>query len=318
MTTTSIFRPMNIGDLLDGAFSLYRRNFVTLVGIVAVATLPVLLLEIVASVLFLPADSFLLRGGAGSLPDLTPLQTGSLLSGGFLFVVAALLGALAGVFETGALATFISENYLGRQLDIRGAYARALRRWPALLGMSLFLLLIYGMLFAVVLVPVGLSILLGVASRSSDILGVLAVCFTCGFLPVFLVAFYVLGLRWQFAPQAIVIENHGALDGLRRSWNLITGSFWRVAGINLVLGILIWIITSVVSFSVQFVGVLLPSFVLVNLLSTVVNSALQMAVLPIQLATLTLLYYDLRVRREGFDLEMMAQQLAPAASPQPA
>jgi hypothetical protein len=309
---------MNIGDLLDGAFSLYRRNFVTLVGIVAVATLPVLLLEVVASVLLLPADPFFLRGGVRSLPDLTPLQTGSLLGGGLLFVVAGLLGALAGIFETGALATFISESYLGRQLDIRSAYARALRRWPALLGMSLFLLLIYGMLFAVVIVPVGLSILLGVVGRSGDILGVLAICLACGILPVLLVVFYVLGLRWQFAPQAIVVENCGTLDGLRRSWNLITGSFWRVAGINLVLGILIWIISSVVSFSLQFAGALLPSFVLVNLLSTVVTSALQMAVLPIQLATLTLLYYDLRVRKEGFDLEMMAQQLAPAAGAQPA
>jgi len=148
-------------------------------------------------------------------------------------------------------------------------------------------------------------------------LGIVAICVPCILLPVSVLAFFVLSVRWQFASQAIVIENRRTLDGLRRSWNLITGSFWRVAGINLVLTILVTIISSSATFSLQFAAALVPSVILVNVLNTLVTSALRMIVLPLQFATLTLLYYDLRVRKEGFDLQLLSEQLAAQPLTQP-
>jgi hypothetical protein len=308
---------MNIGDLLDGAFTLYRKNFVTLVGIVAVATLPVLVIQLVAGLLLLPLEPFLTRPSTSGIPNFTSTEVGSLLLGGGFFLGASLLGALASIFETGALAIFIAEHYLGRQLNIQSAYRHALRRWTALLGMSLFIFLVYAALSLVVLIPFGLLLFATAASRSADLLGVVAICVPCILLPVIVLAFIVLSVRWQFAPQAIVIENRPPMDGLRRSWNLITGSFWRVAGINLVLTILVTIISSSATFSLQFAAALVPSVILVNVLNTLVTSALRMIVLPLQFATLTLLYYDLRVRKEGFDLQLLSEQLAAQPLTQP-
>ena len=317
MSAVALLRPMNIGDLLDGAFTLYRKNFVTLVGIVAVATLPVLVIQLVAGLLLLPLEPLLTRPTTSSIPGFTPPEVGSLLLGGSLFLGGSLLGALASIFETGALAIFISEHYLGRQLNIQSAYAYALRRWTALLGMSLFLFFVYAALFLVVFIPFGLLLFATAASRSGDVLGMVAICVPCILLPVSVLAFFVLSVRWQFAPQAIVIENRRPLDGLRRSWNLITGSFWRVAGINLVLTILVTIISLSASFSLNFAAALVPSVILVNVLNTLVTSALRMIVLPLQFATLTLLYYDLRVRKEGFDLQLLSEQLAAQPLTQP-
>src|SRR5438105_2801945 len=194
---------MNIGDLLDGAFTLYRKNFVTLVGIVAVATLPALLLQLVAGVLLLPLEPFLTRPSAGGVPNFTATEVGSLLLGGSLFLGGSLLGALASIFETGALAIFISEHYLGRHLNIQSAYRHALRRWTALLGMSLFIFLTYTLLFLVMLIPFGLFLFATTANGNSDLLGVIGVCVPCMLLPAILLIFFVLSVRWQFAPQAI-------------------------------------------------------------------------------------------------------------------
>ncbi len=305
----TILRPMSIGDLLDGAFTLYRKHFWTLLGIVAIATTPVLALEVVATLLFLPIDPLFTRGATSASNFSTP-QLAALAGGGVLFLIAALFGGLAAIFETGALAIFISEQYLGRQLSARQAYAHALRRWPSLLGMSLIFLMVYGGLFVVMFIPLALLVFASGSGNSG--LPLFISCTVCLLLPLILITYYALSVRWQFAPQAIVIEQRGALEGLRRSWNLVRGSFWRVAGIALVLTIMITILSSAASFSLQFIVFALPSFVLINALSTIMTNLLQMIVLPLQFGTLTLLYYDLRVRREGFDLQQMADQLAPA------
>src|SRR5439155_26533917 len=128
---------------------------------------------------------------------------------------------------------------------------------------------------------------------------------------------FVLIVSRQISQQAYVIENPRPLDGMRLSLNLITGSFCRVAGINFVLTILVTIISLSASFSLNFAAALVPSVILVNVLNTLVTSALRMIVLPLQFATLTLLYYDLRVRKEGFDLQLLSEQLAARPLMQP-
>ena len=58
------------------------------------------------------------------------------------------------------------------------------------------------------------------------------------------------------APAAVVIEELGALDGLRRSWQLTRANWWRILGITLVVGIMVGIIGQVVMIPVS----LLPAF----------------------------------------------------------
>ncbi len=100
-----------------------------------------------------------------------------------------------------------------------------------------------------------------------------------------------------FFPQAIMVEGFPFLDAFRRSARLVRGHWWRVFGISLAF-ILVY---------------LTPSVLLVFLASPKVATVLLMVVgtlgMPWMMIGTTLLYFDLRVRKEGFNLEALSLEL---------
>jgi Membrane domain of glycerophosphoryl diester phosphodiesterase len=309
-------RPMTVGDILDQSFSIYRKNFVTLIGIVAVVQVPLLVLQIAGGLLF--GTQLFNRNGSFVF---TQTQTAAMLGGAGLFLLSAIVGGIASVFETSALSVVVSEYFLGNTVKLRQAYGRALRQWPALL---LMIAVVGGaslILWALLFIPLFLLITVGALSDANASVGaagtLIAALFTCIFcaaLPVLFVLYYAAYVRLIFAPQAIVLEKLSGMNGLRRSWKLVEGSFWRVLGINIALSILVGIIGQGPVYVIAFMANLLPSPALAVAVNSMAQSLLNVAVLPLQFSALTLLYYDLRIRKEGFDLQLMAQQLIPAPS----
>lgn len=317
-TTTANLRPMNVGDILDQSFTIYRQNFVTLIGIVAIIHVPLLVLELIGGLLFSTqfTDIF---GARGATPAFTTAQTAAILIGVALFVVAAIATAIASIFQTGALAVVVSECFLGNSITVREAYARTLRRWTSLLAMILTLGVLNIAFFAIFFIPffllffVGALASAGGGSSGSGAAGALLSVFFCVFcviFPILFVVYYALNTRLIFGTQAIVLENLGGVDGLRRSWNLVRGSFWRVLAITFVLGLLVALIAQGPSFVISIGANLLPWPAVGLALNLAAQSIIQILILPIEFAALTLLYYDLRIRKEGFDLQLLAQQLA--------
>jgi len=82
-------------------------------------------------------------------------------------------------------------------------------------------------------------------------------------------------------------------------------------GITLLLGILVYFLTAGPAYLSGFLTLVLPSFVIATAVQTVLNTTIHILIMPIQLAALALLYYDLRIRQEGFDLEMLTQPAPP-------
>lgn len=121
-------------------------------------------------------------------------------------------------------------------------------------------------------------------------------------------------VRTSFMAQANVLEGAGPVAGMGRSWALSKGNAWRVLG-----GIgLAWLLLFVVLFGLQMVagigGMLIGGTAMLMIASLIV-SALGMALIyPLVPIVSTLMYFDLRIRREGLDLELMAGALAPAPS----
>jgi hypothetical protein len=116
-----------------------------------------------------------------------------------------------------------------------------------------------------------------------------------------------------FVTQTIVLENHGAMSGLGRSIRLVRGSFWRVVGIVLLLNILVQIVTIIpTSVLGGAVGLIfsdpLKDLAIRQSLSTLIGYLVQIVVLPFLLIGYTVLYYDLRVRKEGYDIELQAKE----------
>ena len=100
------------------------------------------------------------------------------------------------------------------------------------------------------------------------------------------------GVRWCFILQAILIEGTGITESLSRSSNLVEGNWWRVFGIMLVVGLIVWAI----SFGLS----LIP--VIGGVIGAVVAT-------PIMAAAQTLLYYDLRHRHGGYTTGALAGEL---------
>lgn len=304
-------KPMTAGDILDQAIRLYRQNFVPLITIVAIVQLPLIILQALGVASILPATN-----NFNSSSETTPALFAVL---GVAFLFLGIVGGIFVLFQAGALVSFVSEKLLGRSITVRQAYGNAFRR-----GLSLFIaallwgLAVFGILailFLVLFIPlIGGVTALGVSgSNAGALAGLGTLCFCVLLIPLLLGVAY-LGTRWTFWVQAILIERYNSTGGLGRSWKLVKGSFWRVLGFLFLLGILNYFLTLGPATALSVAVVFLPQgFGL--LVQTLVSGLIGILVAPISYLTLTVLYYDLRIRREGFDLQMQMQNSSNPDSP---
>jgi hypothetical protein len=135
-----------------------------------------------------------------------------------------------------------------------------------------------------------------------------------------------LGIAWLFGLQVTVFEGKIGWSALSRSRALVKGDWWRVLGITFLVSIIVSVVSLVFS---------IPSFVLgaavalgrddttfratTAAISVVSSTAGTIITGPVIYIASVFLYYDLRARKEGLDLEMMANQaevIARSASPQ--
>ena len=294
-------RPRSVVDQLDLAFRLYRRQFVTFIGIVAVLQVPLLLIRSVYSLAYvLPFNETLLaaveRDDADALAN-SELWGPVLLGFAALTVITALIDMLI----TGALAYAVSRAYLGHPTDILGAYDY-LAHGPRLLSL------------------LGAALLVGLATGVVGFLGGIASgfvpCLICLMLPLALAVWLYLTLRFLALPQVVVLEDRGPLQAIGRTWRLISGHLWRALGLVILVGLVTYIIPAGLELVMQFgLGSLpLPPAALVFLQSAF-TGLFQIAVLPVLLGTRTLFYYDLRIRKEGYDLRMHVERLTGGGQP---
>jgi hypothetical protein len=190
----------------------------------------------------------------------------------------------------------MSERYLGRAVTVGGAFRAVGARTVLRLCSAGMLLVVAGML--------GFALWLLILVVIAQWVGFLAFLLGLGGF----IAFFYAVIRLTLISQVIVIERVGVFRGLQRSWELIGGSWWRVFGIELLLGTLVGILNLIVG-GVAGNVVSLLSIPGAHILGSMIQYGAQTLVLPIQYAGYALLYYDLRIRKEGFDLERMAQSL---------
>jgi hypothetical protein len=142
-------------------------------------------------------------------------------------------------------------------------------------------------------------------------MGLFSLALCCLFIPAIAVGVF-LDTRWVFFEQAIVLENYNSTGGLGRSWKLVKGTFWRVLGLVFVIALLVSLFSTGPILLIAMFSTLLLSPVLTLVLNSVTSSIIIIIMTPLQFAALTILYYDLRIRKEGFDLQMQMQELPEA------
>lgn len=311
-------RPLGLGELLDESFRLYRNYFVILVAVAAVVMVPYALLGLLVQIPVQDQIEAIQRQAAAGVD---PLGDGSIWDffGKLAFTVLGSL-ALSMLYTLllqplmeGALARGASQGYLDRAVSIGDSFSTSLRHILGLIGARLIPALIVSLGSGMVLaISVGSLALFGINAAQSDpndlsnlgtALGLVFCIF--GLSIVLAIAALLIFVRLIFSVQAVVVEGRGPWAAVKRSWQLTTGYFWRTLGYVLVISLLVFLIAAipalVVTLPVQF---LLPDqFRLQTVISAVVNTLLNVFVTPFGLIAYTLMYYDLRIRKEGFDLE---------------
>lgn len=278
-------RAMSVGDILDETVRIYRQNFRTFIAIVAVLQIPVIALG-------LAQNAFVLGGTS------VDLFSDDLRSGVFLLWFAWSLLTLAfslaaATLQQASLAAAISQRYLGRPISVSGAYRVARSSFWRVLGFTFLASLIVGLLFITIIgAPVAIFI----------------------------------AVRLALSVQAIVLEGVGVGEGMSRSSRLVQGSWWRVAGV-LLLGMigqyLLALIPAAVLGGALGAGALLLSddsgFMLFTIISSVIGGVFGILAAPLLPTITTLLYYDQRIRKEGFDMQLLVERPeqgdAPALQP---
>jgi hypothetical protein len=300
------FRPMGIGELLDAAFALYRRNLLLLVAITAVVQVPFAVLNLVLFQ-WLGVGSDLDAAGArgplaslgSSSSTLTNAQVAAFKSLTVYFVIVFAVQMFVVLpLSLAAMSRAVSDRYLDRPASLGTSYRAALRRGGALLGAILLLVLLVAGITAAMFVGIAIAALLGPIGVAPAIGAGIA----------WMVALPVLAVRSTLFAQTVVVEGSGSLGGLRRSWRLTQGFFWRTFALLLVVFLLQSVVGAVIQVpAALLIGGLSPGTQ--QLIGQALSAVSTVVVSPLSLIALTLVYYDLRIRKEAFDIEMLAASL---------
>jgi hypothetical protein len=292
-------RPLGVGDVLDRTFGVYRQRPLLFIGLSAVWYLVlVIVIAVLAVAAFASAiGAFVQRAS----PTVDPATLATAAVGFIAFaIVAFLLVILLFSAQSASLVRAAALRYLGKDATIGEAFGTGLRASPRvfLAGVIVFLLLI--LFWAAVFIA---GALIAAVAQGG------AVAFLAIFLGVIvaIVGTFYLGASWLVAPVIVVVEGLGPIAALSRSWGLSAGNRWRIIGIqllllilNLVLSLLIASVFAVVASQRSPAGLVVQN--LVQLASTIIWA-------PVEWLAFTVLYYDLRVRKEAFDLQLAAEAL---------
>ena len=301
---TNRLRPLDLGDVLDGMFRqavAHWRAFLIGLGIIVV---PLSLLSgLVSTLAFGTAPGFV-----EMLQDPEVAQSfvlGDVPGSIWTIAGAAIFSAIAGLLLTpliyGIAVHVAATGYRSGTVDPMNSVSAAGRRYWGLLGTTI----LQGLLpFLIFLIPLVLLIAAGVGDAGALIVvGIPALAFLASIVFVIIVI-----VRLVLAIPALLIERIGPVEALQRSNALVKGK----TGMVLLTLIVVYIITAIIGFVLTLpfsagggaVGDVAGT--VITTLGQMVSSLVTNALLGV---AIVLIYFDRRVRNEGYDLTELAAEL---------
>lgn len=293
------FEPMSIGGILDRTFKIYKDNFIRFITIVAIIQVPIALIMIISlSVLQRGAPVQNQNGSNQSISE-TRQNPGNFsiersrtrtnntgqdehnpfvfLVGSIGMIVSSILGMLGHILCRGALTKSVSESYLGTEITVAQAYSFVLPKFLTLIGAGILVVLIIYMGLILLIVP-----------------GI------------------IFALWFALTTPAIVVENLKAIKGLSRSKALASGNLGKIFSVGFLVVVISWVIGIPFSLAGSYLGRILFSnnIMLMTFVNQLISIIGQILIVPIGAIAYILLYYDLRIRKEGFDLIMLANSIS--------
>lgn len=192
------------------------------------------------------------------------------------FGLVLLLYVPASFLVTAATTWAVSNSYLGNRSTILGSYKAVFKRIiPFALTMTLSSLLLMA--------------------------GTIACC-----IPGIVIFFVI-----SFVSEVFIIEGKQYVEAINRSYQLVKGEWVKVLVFGIITNLLVTTIAAVLTapFSIAQVFSKTPMTGSFSVMQGFTQGIAQTLVMPLQIIAFVLLYYDIRIRKEGFDIEMLAAGL---------
>jgi hypothetical protein len=264
---TSTLRPLSVGEILDAGIKVVLRHWRPLIKSIVLFVFPLAVLSALATASLDPDQLELLPENTSQLGQEDAAELGGLAVNGLITMLTFLVVNIA-CFK------LVCDAWLGATPDVGRSLRFGLRRAP----MALLLSLIWA-------------------------IGVLL-----GFVALIIPGIW-LSVAWALAVPVLLFERVGPLKALGRSFGLVKDRWWATFLIVIVCSLLVGVLGGVVSVLPSIVAeVAAPENALANAIAAVIGTTLSGVIIyPYYAAVLTILYFDQRVRKEGFDLQLLAE-----------
>jgi len=277
---TPDLRPLRIGEILDVGIKVYTRNAKTLFKLVALVVIPVQVLGVLVIMSTIPdALASASQNPFQFAPDAAPvpgfeLRDVLIYVAGLLVVVV--LGFVSTAIATAACFKAVTDAYLGGTPDWRSSLRFTLDHFGALLWVTFLATL--------------------------GTLGGTMLCILPGIW---------LGIVWSVATPVLLTEDRRGTKALGRSFELVQSRFWPATGVIVISYLIETVLNSALGASVAAVTFteVGQNIVLSQVVSGTAGAIAAILATPFRAAVIAVLYFDLRVRKEGFDLQLLAQRM---------
>lgn len=271
-------RPLRIGEILDVAIKIYRSNFTTLIKAVALVVAPV---QILVAVVQASAPDSPVKApppGSTAAPEIQFDQFWAYFAA---LIVASLLAAVATQVATAASLKAVSGAYMGETPDWRTSLRFALSHLGSLLWL--------GLLSSVLL--------------------------TLGLLACLVPGVYLYG-AWAVVVPVLLLEDVRGRRALGRSRSLVRDRWWPTFAAIVLGALLVFVVQAAFGLLLGLVFVAGGDNGVVQLIaSAALGTVSGVLATPFSAALVAVVYFDLRVRKEGLDLELLAQRVGMDTQP---
>lgn len=285
-------RPLGVGDMIGGSFSLIRFNAKATLGMTfAVAA--------IAGIFMFGLSALFNALNLGFIDEATGMSSGAMLTN---FVLPLVIGLLMGPLTIVAI-----EAVRGNKISPKDA-------WQAFRPNLGKYILYFVLLSIISVVLTALVVLIAIALIAATDGSGWAILFTILLILGLIVGFMYLYVKLLAAVPVIANEGLGPAQAIKRSWKLVQGGFWRTLGAYLLMSLIIQFIATVIAIPLGLI-VMLGGTIFVSSASAAASLAYTMTTLvqviavmvssPLSAALVALVYVNQRIRNEGYDIEIM-------------
>lgn len=202
-------------------------------------------------------------------------------------IISSIITFVTTAIMQGVMIDFISRRYLGHDTYLSDTFKDAPNYIGRLIGLSIVSTIIVVLPALIAIIPF------------------------LGWI-VALIAILVLSISLSFAPHVMVIEKTGIIEALDRSWYLAGKNRLKIAGILLVTGIITSVLSAVVMavMNINFYDITTLLAQMNSEEFIIASSIIRALSAPFTSCALILMYFNLRIQKDGFDIEHLARRFS--------